>query len=107
MFVLFNIYSQEVNNFVRKARGRSAPGTNGIPYRVYKNCEKLMRRLWGLLGVGYMGKVFFGILVKRLTQFLSNNKYIDTSVQKERKGERTKAQDKGPHFIGFSGLGRM
>ncbi|KAJ7998423.1 hypothetical protein DPEC_G00204780 [Dallia pectoralis] len=28
------------------------------------------------------GKVFFGILAKRLTQFLINNKYIDTSVQK-------------------------
>lgn len=28
------------------------------------------------------GKAFFGILAKRLTQFLINNKYIDTSVQK-------------------------
>ncbi len=110
---------QEVNDFIRKARGRSAPGTNGISYRVYKNCERLRRRLWRLLKVVWRknhlpdsfliaegcfvpkqedssslkdfrtisllnveGKVFFGILAKRLTQFLINNKYIDTSVQK-------------------------
>lgn len=42
---------QEVNDFIRKARGRSAPGPNGIPYRVYKNCERLRRRLWRLLKV--------------------------------------------------------
>lgn len=36
---------QEVNDFLRKARGRSAPGPNGISYKVYKNCERLRRRL--------------------------------------------------------------
>ncbi len=30
------------------------------------------------------GKVFWGILTKRLAQFLLSNKYIDTSVQKSR-----------------------
>ncbi len=92
---------------------------NGISYRVYKNSERLRRRLWRLLKVVWRknhlpdsfliaegcfvpkqedssslkdfctisllnveGKVFFGILAKRLTQFLINNKYIDTSVQK-------------------------
>lgn len=40
---------QEVSDF--KARGRSAPGPNGTLYRVYKNCERLRRRLWRLLKV--------------------------------------------------------
>lgn len=26
----------EVNDFLKKARGRSKPGPNGIPYKVYK-----------------------------------------------------------------------
>lgn len=34
---------QEVNNFLRKARGKSAPGPNGIPYNVCKNCERLRK----------------------------------------------------------------
>lgn len=40
---------QEVNDFIRRARGRSAPGPNGILYR--KNCKRLRRHLWKLLKV--------------------------------------------------------
>lgn len=29
----------EVNNFIRKDRGRSAPGPNGIPYKVPKDSK--------------------------------------------------------------------
>ncbi|KAK0137644.1 hypothetical protein N1851_026134 [Merluccius polli] len=43
----------EVNNFLKKARGKSAPGTNGIPYKVYKYCERFRRRLWKLLRVAW------------------------------------------------------
>ncbi|XP_076113419.1 uncharacterized protein LOC143081070 [Mytilus galloprovincialis] len=42
---------QEVQDVVRKARAGSAPGPNGISYRVYKNCPRLIRRLWKLLKV--------------------------------------------------------
>lgn len=34
---------QEVNNFLKKARVKSAPGPNGIPYKVYNCCERLRR----------------------------------------------------------------
>lgn len=109
----------QIIDLIRKARGRSAPWPNGIPYRVYKSCERLKRHLRKLLKAAWMknflpesrliaegcfisteensssikefctvlllnveGKVFFGILAKRLTQFLLSNKYNDTSVQK-------------------------
>ncbi|XP_056314571.1 uncharacterized protein LOC130229674 [Danio aesculapii] len=110
---------QEVNTFLRKARAKSAPGPNGIPYKVYKCCERLRRRLWKLLRVAWKkdfladswlvaegcfipkegnssgikqfrtisllnveGKIFLGILAKRLTSFMMDNGYMDTSVQK-------------------------
>ncbi|XP_052218246.1 uncharacterized protein LOC127835860 [Dreissena polymorpha] len=42
---------QEVKDIVRKARASSAPGPNGVPYRVYKNCPKILLRLWKLIKV--------------------------------------------------------
>ncbi|XP_052093724.1 uncharacterized protein LOC127729844 [Mytilus californianus] len=42
---------KEVQDVLKKARAASAPGPNGIQYRVYKNCPKLTRRLWKLLRV--------------------------------------------------------
>ena len=39
----------EVKETLKKARNSSAPGPNGIPYRVYKMCPRLTRRLWLLL----------------------------------------------------------
>lgn len=42
---------KEVQDIVKKARSKSAPGPNGIPYKVYKLCPKLLRRLWKLLKV--------------------------------------------------------
>ena len=40
---------QEVRDVIKKARACSAPGPSGIPCKVYKNCPKLLRRLWFLL----------------------------------------------------------
>ena len=34
---------------MRKARAKSAPGMNGIPYKVYKNCPKVLKHLIRLL----------------------------------------------------------
>lgn len=38
--------AKEVRDVIQKARAASAPGPNGIPYKVYKNCPRLTRRLW-------------------------------------------------------------
>ncbi|XP_052281250.1 uncharacterized protein LOC127878762 [Dreissena polymorpha] len=49
---------KEVQDIIKKARSKSAPGPNGIPYKVYKSCPKLLRRLWKLLkGVWRKGDV--------------------------------------------------
>ena len=106
-------------DFIRKARAKSAPGINGISYKLYKNCPKVLHRLISLLkraweedhvqkewcladgilipkeenstGIGSFrpisllnieGKIFFGVIARRLTTFLMANKMIDTSVQK-------------------------
>ncbi|VDI73474.1 Hypothetical predicted protein [Mytilus galloprovincialis] len=41
----------EVISTLKKARAASAPGPNGIPYRVYKNCPNLAKQLWRLIKV--------------------------------------------------------
>lgn len=110
---------QEVRDVVKKARAGSAPGPSGIPYKVYKRCPKLLRRLWLLLRAVWKsgtvpecwqaaegcfvpkekhsenikqfrtisllsveGKIFFTILARRLTTYMTDNTYIDSSVQK-------------------------
>lgn len=34
---------------MKKARIASAPGPSGLPYKVYKKCPLLLRRLWKIL----------------------------------------------------------
>ncbi len=41
----------EVEEVVRRARAKSAPGPSGVPYKVYKNCPKLRQWLWRSLKV--------------------------------------------------------
>ncbi|XP_052223860.1 uncharacterized protein LOC127839510 [Dreissena polymorpha] len=41
----------EVKEAVKKARAASTPGPNAIPYKVYKMCPLLLKRLWRLLKV--------------------------------------------------------
>ena len=36
---------EEIRGIMRKARNRSVPGANGIPYLVYKKCPKTMKIL--------------------------------------------------------------
>ena len=110
---------EEMRKVVKKARAKSAPGPNGIPYILYKKCPKvlawlhrMLRSAWrnkkictqwmradgvyipkeqdsttitqfrpiSLLNVE--GKIFFSVMASRLTNFLLENKYLDTSVQK-------------------------
>lgn len=93
----------EVRQVVKKARSLSAPGPNGVLYKLYKNCPKvlellryLMRTAWrsssqrkqtpkdvgqfrniALLNVE--GKVFFSVLARRITTYLLENGYINTN----------------------------
>jgi hypothetical protein len=110
---------KEVEDITKKARTGSAPGPNGVPYKVYKKCPKLLRRLWRLLQTVWRkgkipaawqqaegcfvpkeksskevaqfrtisllnveGKIFFAVLARRMTTYMTSNGYIDTSVQK-------------------------
>lgn len=40
-----------VKEAVRAARASSTPGPSGVPYKVYKQCPKLLVRLWKILKV--------------------------------------------------------
>lgn len=72
---------KEVQEVVKKTRASSAPGPSGFPYKVYKNCPLLLKRLWIISLLSVEGKIF-SIVERRLADFLSSNNYIDTSVQK-------------------------
>ncbi|KAJ8341252.1 hypothetical protein SKAU_G00335430 [Synaphobranchus kaupii] len=43
----------EVADVVRKARAASAPGPNGVPYKLYKYCPGVRKILWKLLKVAW------------------------------------------------------
>ncbi|CAC5423517.1 unnamed protein product [Mytilus coruscus] len=40
---------KEAVDVIKKGRAASAPGPNGVPYKVYKNCQRITRRLWKLI----------------------------------------------------------
>ena len=46
----------EVEKTVRRARAASAPGPNGVPYRLYKNAPDALRFLWKLMRVVWQKK---------------------------------------------------
>ena len=108
-----------MKQIVKRARSGPATGPNVFPYKVYKICPLLLRRLWTLSRVVWRkgnipscwqvaegivtpkendakditqfrtisllnteGKIFFSVLAKRLTKFMTDNNYVDTSVQK-------------------------
>eukprot|EP00064_Thunnus_orientalis_P013279 superscaffoldBa00002137_g13316 len=64
---------KEVQEIVRKARSSYAPGPSGFPYKVYKYCPLLLKRLWKILRVIWRRE-------KVVLQW--SNNYIDASVQK-------------------------
>lgn len=41
----------KVREVLKKSRSASAPGPNGLPYKVYKNCPQVMKILWKLMQV--------------------------------------------------------
>ncbi|XP_077060725.1 cadherin-like protein 26 [Siphateles boraxobius] len=48
---------KEVENIVRRARSASAPGPNGVPYKVYKNAPDVLRFLWRLMRTAWQKKI--------------------------------------------------
>ena len=46
----------EAKDFVQKARAKSTPGINGISYKLYKRCPKVLTSLWKLLWVTHIKK---------------------------------------------------
>lgn len=109
----------EVKEVVKKARSSSAPGPNGVPYKLYKNSPKVLELLWYLMRTAWKkqliplewlravavfilkeanskdigqfrniallnveGKILFAVMARRITTYLLENGYIDTSCQK-------------------------
>ena len=118
-FNMKDVSRKEHNEVIRKARSKSAPGNNGLPYLVYKRCPGISENLWILCRLAFktadypdtcrffegvyipkvegdfgpstgrpislgnvQGKVYMAILAKRLTEYILQNKYVDTTVQK-------------------------
>lgn len=110
---------EKVKQVVKKARSSSAPGPNGVLYKLYKNLPKVLELLWYLMRTAWKkqiipsewqravavfipreanskdigqfrniallnveGKIFFAVLARRMTTYLLENGYIDTSCQK-------------------------
>ena len=48
---------EEVNDFIQKARAKSTPGINGIMYKLYKRCLKVLASLWKFLQVTHIKKL--------------------------------------------------
>ncbi|VDI21700.1 Hypothetical predicted protein [Mytilus galloprovincialis] len=42
---------KEVVDVIKKGRAASAPSPNVVPYKVYKNCQRITKRLWKLIRV--------------------------------------------------------
>ena len=49
IFSLASPSLEEVRHVIRKARNRSAPGPNGVPYLLYKRCPKVLYLLHSLI----------------------------------------------------------
>ena len=118
-FNMENISRKEHSDIIQKARSKSSPGNNGLPYLVYKRCPKITENLWRLSRLAFktadypdncryfegvyipkvegdfvasegrpislgnvQGKIYMATLAKRITSYVLENKYVDTSVQK-------------------------
>ena len=47
-FNMKDISRKEHSDIIQKARSKSSPGNNGLPYLVYKRCPKITENLWKL-----------------------------------------------------------
>ena len=71
----------EVRAVVKKARAGSAPGPNGIPYKVYKMCDGLLRILWQILKVHWCKRRLARCNMSSEGIFIPKEEYSKTKEQ--------------------------
>lgn len=68
----------KVNKVVERVRAASAPGPNGLPYEVYKNCPRLLKLLWKLIGVAWKTQIIPSVWRRVVTTFIPKEKKTHT-----------------------------
>lgn len=71
----------EVKQVVERARSASAPGPNGVPYKVFKNCPGLLKALWRLMVAAWKTESIPSAWCQAVTTFIPKVK--DSSVSSE------------------------
>ena len=79
-FKLSDYSEKEASDFVKKARAKSEPGGDRVPYKEKDSKDIFQFRPISTLNVD--GKIFMGILAKRTMNYLQANSYINEEVQK-------------------------
>ncbi|KAJ8334018.1 hypothetical protein SKAU_G00413370 [Synaphobranchus kaupii] len=64
----------EIKQVVEKARSASAPGPNGVPYKVYKNCSMVLKLLWRLMRVAWKTQSIPLSWIRAVTTFIPKEK---------------------------------
>ncbi|KAI3364895.1 hypothetical protein L3Q82_001079 [Scortum barcoo] len=64
----------EVRQVIHHARAASAPGSNGVPYKVFKNCPGLLRLLWMLMVTAWKTQAIPSSWCKAVTTFIPKEK---------------------------------
>ncbi|XP_072176459.1 uncharacterized protein [Diadema setosum] len=55
---------RELKVILGRTRNASAPGQNGLPYRMYKKCPRLLRVIWGLILTGILKRTVVNSLLQ-------------------------------------------
>lgn len=64
----------EVKQVIGRARAASAPGPNGVPYKMFKNCPGLLKILWRLMVVAWKTQSISLSWCKAVTTFIPEEK---------------------------------
>lgn len=64
----------EVKQVVECARVASAPGPNGVPYKVFKNCPGILKTLWRLMVVAWKTESILPSWCQAVTTFIPKEK---------------------------------
>lgn len=64
----------EVREVVRKTRSASAPGPNGVPYNLYKNCPAVLKQLWILMQAAWKKQIIPKAWRRALVVFIPKEK---------------------------------
>lgn len=61
---------------LEKARSSSAPGPNGVPYKVYKNCPRVLN-LWRLMRVAWETQSIPAAWSRAVTTFIPKERFLE------------------------------